>query len=144
MVPDLSPRETNGAPLAWIVFSAVDDVLALDAGRIALRPDQHEVVVHHVEALHAEALGEEFLLLRLGVDEHHVGVAAPRGVERLAGALRDHLHVDAGLGLEDRQEIAEQPGILRRGGRGDHDRLVLRRWRARNGERANQQRRRER
>ena len=99
---------------------------ALDAGRIALRPDQDEVVVHHRIALHAEAVGDEFLLLRLGVHEHHVGVAAPAGVERLAGALRDHLHVDAGLGLEQRQDVAEQAGVLGRGGRGDDDRLVLR------------------
>ena len=112
--------------LALIVFSAGDDVLALDAGRIALRPDQDEVVVHHRIALHAEAVGDELLLLRLGVHEHHVGVAAPAGVERLAGALRHHLHVDAGLGLEQRQDVAEQAGVLGRGGRGDDDRFVLR------------------
>ena len=131
-VPDLSPREMNGAALSLIALQRRDDVLAaLDAGRIALRPDQDEVVVHHRIALHAEAFGDEFLLLRLGVHEHHVGIAAPAGVERLAGALRDDLHVDAGLGLEQRQDVAEQAGILRRGGRGDDDRFVLRRRAAR-------------
>jgi hypothetical protein len=102
------------------------DIPALDAGGIALRPDQHEVVVHHVKALDAESFGEEFFLLRFGMHEHHVGIAAPRGVERLAGAFRDHLDLDIGLGLEDRQQIAEQPGILGRGGRRHHDRPVLR------------------
>jgi general L-amino acid transport system permease protein len=34
-----------------------------------------------------------------------------------AGALRQHLHVDSALGLEQRQDVAEQAGILRRGGR---------------------------
>ncbi len=77
-------------------------------------------------ALHAETVGDEFFLLRLGVDEDDVGVAAAAGVERLAGALRHHLHVDAGLGLEQRQDVAEQAGILRRGGGGDDDRFVLR------------------
>jgi hypothetical protein len=57
--------------------------------------------------------------------EHHIGVAAARGVERLAGALGDDFHVDPGLLLEDRQQIAEQAGILRRRGRGDHDGLFL-------------------
>jgi hypothetical protein len=50
------------------------------------------------------------------VDEHDVGIAPARGIERLARPLRHHLHVDAGLGLEHRQDVAEQAGILRRGG----------------------------
>ena len=80
-----------------------DDVLAAaDLRRIGLRPDQHEVVVHHLEALHAVAFGDELLLERLGVHEHHVGVAAPAHVERLPGAERHHAHLDAGLLLEDR------------------------------------------
>src|SRR6266851_6966760 len=102
------------------------DVLALDAGGVALWPDQHEVVVHHVKTLHPKTFGEEFFFLRFGVDEYHVGVAAPCGVERLPCALRDHLDVDIRLGLEDRQQIAEQPGILRRRRRRHHDRSVLR------------------
>ena len=72
------------------------------AGGIALRADQNEVVVHDGKTLHARAIGDEFLFRRPGVHEHNVGVAAPAGVECLAGALRDYLHVDAGLGLEDR------------------------------------------
>ena len=59
------------------------------------------------------------------MDEHDVGIAAARGIERLPGALRHHLHLDAGLGLEHRQDVAEQAGILRRGGRGHHDRFIL-------------------
>ena len=86
--------------LCLIVFSAVSMSLPPTPRRIALRPDQHEIVVHDVEALHAKAFGEELLLRRLGVHEHHVGVAAPRDIERLSGAVRDHLDLDAGLGLE--------------------------------------------
>ena len=81
---------------------------AFDTGGVALRADQDEIVVHHWVALHARAFGDEFLLLRLGMNEYDVGVAAPAGVERLAGALRHHLHVDAGLGLEQRQDMAKQ------------------------------------
>src|SRR5690606_25377725 len=66
---------------------------------------------------------------RLGVDEHHVGVAAAAGVERLAGALGDHAHVDAGLLFEDRQEVLEEPRLLGGGGGGHRDELVLRQHR---------------
>ena len=106
-------------------FQCGFDVLAFDPGRIALWPDQHEVVVHHIKPLHAESLGEEFFFLRFSMDEDHVGIATPSGVERLAGALRNHLYFNPGLGLEDRQQIAEQPGVLRRGGRGHNDRAIL-------------------
>ena len=102
-----------------------DDVRALHAGGIVLRPDQHEVVVHDGIALHPEAFGEEFFFRGLGMDEHHVGVAAPSGVERLASALGDHAHLDAGLLFEQRQQIAEQTGVLGRGGRGDDDEFIL-------------------
>ena len=74
-----------------------------DAARIGARADQDEVVVHHRIALHAEALGEELVLLRLRMHEDDVGIAAPRRVERLAGAQRHDLHVDAGARLEQRQ-----------------------------------------
>src|SRR5215471_14066335 len=50
--------------------------------------------------------------------ENHVGVAAARGVERLAGTLGDDFNDDAGLLLEQRQDVAEQAGILRRRGGG--------------------------
>src|SRR5215475_2490423 len=85
-VPDLSPREMNGASLALIAFNPATMSLPLAPA------------------------GSFF---------------APAGVERLPGALRDHLHVDSGFGLEQRQDVAEQPGILGRRGGGDNDRFVL-------------------
>ncbi len=66
------------------------DVLrALDAGRVGFRTDQDKVVVHHRLALDAEAILDELQLLRAGMHEHHVRVAAPAGIERLPGALAD-------------------------------------------------------
>jgi hypothetical protein len=56
------------------------------------------------------------------VDQHHIGIAAPGRVEGLAGAEGDHLHGDAGLGLEQRQQVLEQAGLLGGGGGGDDDR----------------------
>jgi hypothetical protein len=63
------------------------------------------------------------------MDEDDVGVAAPPGLQRLAGALRDHPHLDAGRRLEHRQDVVEQARLLGRGGRGHRDeRFLLRRW----------------
>ena len=98
-VPLLSPREANGAAAALILLQRArrcpcrrPTFAGSDFG-----PDDDEVVVHHLVALHAEALGDEFLLERLGMHEDHVGVAAPAHVERLPGAERDHAHLDAAL-----------------------------------------------
>ena len=99
-------------------------VPAMPAGSL-FGSDQDEVVVHHRLALEPEALGDEFLLLRPGMDEDDVGIAAPAGVERLAGALRDDADLDAGLRLEQRQDMAEQAGILRRGRRGYGDEAAV-------------------
>ena len=126
-VPLRSPRETKGALAFWIFFSAsIASLPPATLRGIRLRPDQHEVVVHDLVAPHAVALGDELLLERPGVHEHHVGVAAPRHVERLAGAERDHAHLDAGLLLEDRQQVLEEPGLLGRGRRSDGDEALLR------------------
>ena len=46
------------------------------------------------------AFAHELLLGGLRVHEHDVRIAAPREVERLAGAERDDAHLDAGLLLE--------------------------------------------
>jgi len=93
------------APIELPLVQALGCVAADMPSLKAIPP--HDIAAADGWAFHAESLGEEFFLLRFGVDEHHVGVAAPRGVERLAGALRDHLDVDIGLGLEQRQQIAE-------------------------------------
>src|SRR6516164_8908848 len=69
----------------------------------------------------------EFLLRLPGMHQNHVGTAAAREVERLAGSQGNDFNVDAGLGLEQRQDAAEQAGVLRRSSGGDHDGFVLRR-----------------
>ena len=107
-------------------FQRREDVLAAgDLGRIVLRADEHEVVVHHRIAFDALPFGQEFLLGGAGVHEHDVGVAAPADIERLAGAQRDDANLDAGLLLVDRQQIAEQSRLLGRGRRGDGDEFFL-------------------
>src|SRR5256885_15308682 len=84
------------------LFQGVEDVpAARDLRRIRPRADQDKIVVHHVEAPDAVAFGEEFLLGRSGVHEDHVGVAAPREIERLPRAECDYANVNPGLFLEN-------------------------------------------
>src|SRR5262249_48323809 len=93
-----------------------NNVLAtVDAGGIALLSDQYEVVVHYPVALYADAIGDEFLLGCLGVDKYDVGVPTTTGIECLPGSLCEDLHIDAGLGFEQGQYVAEQARVLRRG-----------------------------
>ena len=131
-MPLRSPRETNGAFAASILRSAATMSLPppICAGS-DLRTDQHEVVVHDREALHALAFGQELLLGGLGVHEDDVGIAAPADVERLAGAQRDDADLHAGLLLVDGQQVTEQPRLLGRRGRCDRDEALLRNRRER-------------
>ena len=100
----------------------VGDVLvAGDFCGIGLRSDHDKIVVHHAKPLHAKTFGEEFLFRDLVVNEHHVGIAAPADVERLAGADCHHAHFDPRLGGEDRQQVAKESRLLGRGGRSDGD-----------------------
>jgi hypothetical protein len=111
----------NGAPAAATLRRALAMSLPL---------------VHDRKALDAESLGDEFFFGRHVVHEDDVGIAAARAVQRLAGALRDHAHVDAAGGLEGRQQMREQPRLFGAGGRRHDDELVLRR----RGQRRQQQR----
>src|SRR5690606_3188460 len=87
----------------------LDDVLAaLDPGRIALRPDQHKIIVHDRVTLHAVTLCYELLFLGLRVDEHDVRITTTAGVERLTRPLRHDLDLDARLALELGQNEIEQ------------------------------------
>ena len=57
------------------------------------------------------------------VDQHRVGVAPPRHLQRGPGAHGDRLHRDAGLPLEHGQQGVEQAGVLG-AGRGRQDDLA--------------------
>ena len=125
-VPLSSPREAKGALGGGDLLQGSGDVgHAGNPGGIALGADDDEVVVHDIEALHALAVGDELLLVGLGVHEQHVTVTVAGVLDRLAGADRHHAHLDPGLVLEQWQQMAEQSRLLGRGGRLDDDELVL-------------------
>ena len=92
-----------------------------DLGRVRGGTDDHEVVVHEVESLDAEPVGDERFLGGLRVHEQHVSVAVARVAKRLPGADRDDPHLDAGLGGEPGQEMVEQTRVPGGGRRLDDD-----------------------
>src|SRR6516165_3844647 len=126
-VPDLSPREMKSAPLALITCSAKMAFLEPLIRGIVLRSDNDKIVVHHGIAFHAKAFRNKFLFCLLGMRQHHVGLAAAPHVERLAGAMGDDFNVDAALLLEQGKNKIEEPGILGRSRRGNHNGFFLRR-----------------
>ena len=95
------------------------DVLALDARRIGFGSDEHEVVVHHLMAIHAEAVGHEFFFKSGRMHEQHVHVAVLAVRQRLAGAHGNPFQIKARILFEDGLEILQKAGILR-AGRGRH------------------------
>ena len=62
--------------------------------RIGARPDNDEIVVHHVAAIDAVAVGDELVLADAIVDQQRIGIAARADRQRLAGADRDHMNAD--------------------------------------------------
>ena len=96
------------------------DVLALDAGRVGGGSDQHEVVVHHLMAVHAEAVGHELFLKGGGVYEQHVDVAVLAVGEGFARAYGNPFQIDARVLFEDGLEIFQKAGVLRAGGGRHH------------------------
>jgi hypothetical protein len=93
--------------------------------RIAARSDDHEVLVHDVAAIDAKPVGDELVFPDAVVNQERVGVAAGADGERLPGSDRDDMDGDPGRGGEDRQNVAEQPRILRRGGRTERDESLI-------------------
>ena len=83
---------------------------------IAVRPDQDEVVVHHVAPVDAVAFGDELVLGLARVHQQHVGVAVLAQLDRGAGADRDIANLAAALGFVLRQQQLEQPRIVGAGG----------------------------
>ena len=59
--------------------------------RIGGRTDDDKIVPGDLPARDAVALVDELLLGFGIVHQQQIGIAPPRGVERLAGSLRDHM-----------------------------------------------------
>ena len=87
-------------------FERLCNVLQIpDARRIALWPDQHEVVVHDGNALYTVAFVDEPIFRRFVVHQHDIGLAASARIERLTGALGEYLYSNAGFLREEWQQV---------------------------------------
>ena len=104
----------------------------LDPGRIGRGAAQDKVVIHKRQPLTLKAgqhIGitgcHELLLLAFGVDQEQVSISALGIGNGLAGTGRGDLYrVAVGL-LKDRQQIAQQAGVIHRGGGRQTDHLRL-------------------
>src|SRR5262249_38262474 len=112
----IAARDEGGALVLNDLERRYNVPAAVDAGGVALRADQDEVVVHNWVPLYAESFGEEFFLSWLCVHKYDIGITAPSGIKCLAGPLCDHLHINSGLRFEQRQYVSEQARVFRRGG----------------------------
>ena len=77
-------------------FERLHNVPAFGFGRVRLRTNQHEIVVHHRKALDGNTIGHHLFFGRRVVHKQHVGIAAPPHVQRLAGTQSDHFHIHPG------------------------------------------------
>ena len=93
--------------------------------RIGIRPDNDEIVVHHVAAIDAKAVGDELVLADAIMNQERIGVAARADRKRLSGSDRDNVDAQAGRGAKDRQDALEQAGVLGRGGRTENDEALV-------------------
>jgi len=59
------------------------------------------------------------------MNKHHIAVAVLGVLQRLAGADRDDANVDSSFFGEDRENMLEQPRVLRLGGRLHDDKIVV-------------------
>ena len=79
-----------------------------DLCRVIRRPDNNEVVIHHIVPDHVKAFLHCLQLLLLGMDKDEVRIAPLSNLDRRAGAYSNNVHFDSGLLLEDRQDVVEQ------------------------------------
>jgi hypothetical protein len=94
-----------------------------DMSRVRARADHDEIVPGDLPEVDAVPLGDKLLLGLRVVRQHKVSVAVGGCRQCLAGALRENTHGNAGFLREQRQDVSEQPGIVYRGRRCQHDRL---------------------
>jgi hypothetical protein len=100
-VPERSPRDMKAACLSLIARNAFATSFALDAGRVTLRPNEHEVVVHYGKSFDAFAFGDKLQFRYFGMHEYDIGLATPeRAIEAAESAVeagRDEIRLEAGV-----------------------------------------------
>ena len=99
-------------------------LLPFDLGRIAGGSHEDKVVVHEVNPLGAEPIGDEFLLQGLGMHHDHVKVAAFRQFQCRSRAGAHMADNDARLLLELRFEDIDNTRINGADGAGQQNLLV--------------------
>ncbi len=125
LVPDLSPRVTNLAPLSAMALEGLAGGRGvLHAGRVILGPDDDEEVKHEGHTLLVKAFIYVGLFLGFAVHQQQVGIALASFFDGGAGASRGDLHLVTGLLFKIRLQEGQKSGIVDRGGGGQaHQRV---------------------
>ena len=85
---------------------------AAEAGRVIGRTDDDKVVVHDILAASAVSVGHKGILASASVHQQHVSVAVHAELQRLTGAYRHHVHLDAVRGFKVGQDGGQQARVL--------------------------------
>ena len=92
-------------------------------GRVFLRAEHDEVVVHHVEPLRGVSVLDKLVFLLTGVHKQHVCITLRADLDRLPRADRHYVDLGIGLLLENRQDVIQQARVVGAGGRRQAQRL---------------------
>src|SRR6185295_12636548 len=88
--------------------------LAFDLCRIGGRADDDEIVPRNLAAVDPMAFAYEFCFSFRIVDQDEIGIATPRGVERLTCAECYNAHGHPALPSKERQYVRQKPAVLDR------------------------------
>jgi len=80
--------------------------------RIRAGTDHDEIVPGDLPAIDAVSFRNELLFGLRIVHQHQIGIAMRRRRQRLAGALRENAHCDAGFLGEFGEDVREESRIL--------------------------------
>ena len=80
---------------------------AANLRRVGRWADDNEIVVHHVSASDAEAVGDKFFLIAFAMAQDHIDIAVASEFQDLAGATQGDANFVAGFFFECRDEPGE-------------------------------------
>jgi hypothetical protein len=83
--------------------------------RITARSDNDKIVMHDIPAIDAEAVGNKFVLAHPIMHQQRVGASTRADSQCLAGSHCDDVNIYTARRFEQRQDMINQAGILRRG-----------------------------
>jgi hypothetical protein len=89
-----------------------DIAIAFDLRGIGCGTNDHKIIPRNLAAADSMAFTHEFCLGFWVMDQHEIGIAAPRHIERLTGAERHDSNRDSALPGEERQNLRQESAVV--------------------------------